>query len=552
MDNCDLRQIIYAQEKIVMKRIDENRDRITISWHRYEECGANKELCRKINDLYTLLIEQGCETAKDINDCILKNLTLTYNYSSETVDYAIPFRMGIEHSIYELEYYCKKIIFPLKESSNETVCNLVRSIENDLKKVQKRCKTYIFDEPFSLLFNPGDYYDICMDVPKIAAQAHCLDCYTASYFTIVFTENEDFCKMLVDSALNNVIHFFKPYNSSTAMDAYHLAKQLPRNFIRVLFCSYEQDTLRYSHLLSSLEYGDEREFVNLFHDSNFLLFREHYYFLYVALAYYKLYTQQSNVLPDMREYISTEYDYPYYSYSQEIRSIIADYLEKREGIDSNLIPEMSRVLSFNSFNKLDVDQEQSVEEDINQELKKQQVKKKDIVCFVAHAEINKRYDVTKLVEYLTTTNEFTDIIFVERGDKDEYDVKDCLKYFFYPYDETIRRKIQEKKFSPDFQLEWKGRHAVSLRCLVRLLLNANTEKWAEAEDVFDPAMDDRLSQEYVSLQDNKSPIWKPVTKVFSKNAIYNARIEKKASDKTIKANEKEIKEIINIVFACKK
>lgn len=83
-------------------------------------------------------------------------------------------------------------------------------------------------------------------------------------------------------------------------------------------------------------------------------------------------------------------------------------------------------------------------------------------------------------------------------------------------------------------------------------MNANTEKWAEAEDVFDPAMDDRLSQEYVSIQDNKSPIWKPVTEVFGKKAIYNARIDKEASDKTIKANEKEIKEIINIVFECKK
>ena len=43
-----------------------------------------------------------------------------------------------------------------------------------------------------------------------------------------------------------------------------------------------------------------------------------------------------------------------------------------------------------------------------------------------------------------------------------------------------------------------------------------------------------------------------MTEVFGKKAIYNAGIDKEASDKTIKANEKEIKEIINIVFACKK
>ena len=227
--------------------------------------------------------------------------------------------------------------------------------------------------------------------------------------------------------------------------------------------------------------------------------------------------------------------------------------------DDKQIPEMSRDLCdsnaqscANEADLISQIKEQTNKDDYKSLTGQKQLNNLKSVCYISHSEINKKYDVNKLVSYLTSTNEHTDIVFVEKDEKDEneYDEKDCLTYFFHPFDETIRRKISEKSFRPDFKLEWKGRHAVSLKCLVRLLLN--TKEWHKLEDVFDSTVEDRLSRENVSMQDDKSPIWKPVMKVFGKNAIYNAGIDKKSSQATIEKNEDEIKAIINIVLACKK
>ena len=175
---------------------------------------------------------------------------------------------------------------------------------------------------------------------------------------------------------------------------------------------------------------------------------------------------------------------------------------------------------------------------------------KDTTCYLSSDTIHKRFDVSKLVTLLTSKNEFTDKSYVELGEDNNQSLKDCLTYFFFPDDDIIKNKIENHEFNVKFKLRWKGRHAVSLKCLVRLL--SNTKEWKSVKDVYDENADDRLSRENVSMQDDKSPIWKPVTEVFGKKAISNAGIDEKASNKTIETNEREIKEIIKIVFECKK
>ena len=169
MENLDSRAVFSCLEKI-HKRIDDYCDRTTISWHRYKEVGENLELCGKIVDLYHLLLEQGNRTIADnISSQIICDFKIDVkNSNKDKFGYVIPYTMNIDSLIYILTFNCAEIIFPLKESSNETIRNLVISIENELNNIRKDCKEYIFEEPFSTKIDPNDYSDICQDVAPIA------------------------------------------------------------------------------------------------------------------------------------------------------------------------------------------------------------------------------------------------------------------------------------------------------------------------------------------------------------------------------------------------
>ena len=538
--------------EIVDQRLLEYRDRTTVAWYRYKECGANKGLCQKIFNLFKILVKQGNIIAKDIEKEIINNLN--YDFGEDNSDdsgYVIPFTVRIDNSIHELESKCTRIIFPLKESSDEIIRNLVLSIENELKHIRKDCKKYIFDEPFSTNINIDDYKDICIDTAPIAWEEYKIDYYTALFFCNVFTSNEEVCTKLVNTALKEIIDYFKPYEHASAMDAYHLAQQLPLNFVRAFFHFYEQDSLRYSQLISSLLYGDAQEFVKLFHETIFEQFKQHYYFLSLALDYFELFSKQSGKLPKVINYLSNEQEFP----ADYNSSIIADYMLGYLGdylqmtLFEEQIPEMPRYFGIDTPDACANGTISQNHEKTNKAgFNPLRSNNKESVCYISHGEINKKYDLKKLVRYLTSINEFIDKILVETVNS-EIKVEDCLTYFFYPFDENIRSKIREKSFYPDFRLKWGGRHLSSLKALIRLL--TNTKEDATVENVFDSSEGDRLSRDYVSLRDDKSRIWKPVEKVFGKT-VYNANINKKASPDTISKNESEIQAIIKIVFACKK
>ena len=553
MENLNA-EAVYIIFNEINHRLTEQYERTTIAWHRYKECGANKELYQKIYDLLTILKEQGNQIAEDISKEIITIFSFYFDPDDPDENgNVIPFTTEIDLSINKLKSECARIIFPLKESSNETIRNLVLSIENELIHIRKDCKKYIFDEPFSTSINLDDYHDICCDPPFVAWNEHRIDWYTAYYFMHVFISNEEICTKLVNKALEELIHYFKPFDCATAMDVYHLAQKLPLNFVRAYFHFYEQDTLRYSQLISSLLYDDAREFVKLFHETIFKQIKEHYYFLRLAFDYFELFSKRSGMIPRIKHYLSKDQGHPVHickEIGEHMVWYLGDYIEMTKQFKEQ-IPEIPRYISVeatdtsaNSIELISQIEEQTSKAGINPLL----LNNKESVCYISHGEINKKYDLKKLVRHLTSINESIDKILVETINS-ENKVEDCLTYFFYPFDESIRSKIREKSFNPDFRLEWGGRHLSSLKALIRLL--TNTKEDATVDNVFDRSEGDRLSRDHVSLRDDKSPIWKPVEKVFGKT-VYNANINKKASPDTISKNESEIQAIIKIVFACKK
>lgn len=399
-------------------------------------------------------------------------------------------------------------------------------------------------------------------IPGFAINVWNLDAYSALFFYNAFTVKEEICNKLIDLAITKTAKFIKPHDYIIALDVYNVVQRLPRTFIRSFFKIYETDPLHYSQLLSSLERGDEREFVNLFHEHYLVLLKEHYSFLRLALSYFDIFSLQSKTLPNMKEYLSNEYDFPYESYSNEMKYIVSECSNMIESFNDH-VPEITRVLEISNQSNSDNNEMKLVTQTTPQEetiirpesiLMKLEAEDNDIPSCISGNGIHKRFDVNKLVEYLTSTNKFTDKIFVEkRNISDGFDVKECLTYFFFPYDETIRRRIRENSFNTDFNLKWEGCHLSSLKCLIRLLFNK--KKDATAENVIDTSTSDFISREFVSKQDNKSPIWVPVRKVFGKDGkltVHSGIIAKTTSDETKKIIETEIRAIAKIVFDCKK
>ena len=70
MENLNA-EAVYIIFNEINHRLTEQYERTTIAWHRYKECGANKELYQKIYDLLTILKEQGNQIAEDISKEII-------------------------------------------------------------------------------------------------------------------------------------------------------------------------------------------------------------------------------------------------------------------------------------------------------------------------------------------------------------------------------------------------------------------------------------------------------------------------------------------------
>lgn len=171
-------------------------------------------------------------------------------------------------------------------------------------------------------------------------------------------------------------------------------------------------------------------------------------------------------------------------------------------------------------------------------------------CYVSIPGINKRFDLKKLVKYLTSKNELSDLVFVESVNNNEQDVEDCLTYFFDSYNDEIKNIIKEGTFNKEFKLKWNA-HAASLRLLIRLLLN--NKKGATVENVIDlnNKKSSYISDEYVDQLSNDSGIWPNVAYVFGydEDGIRTSTIK---DNRNKGMNIESLRTIAKIVFSCKK
>lgn len=552
MDNNQLDMSLDISGYIEEKYRD-NYFRTGVSMYRYDKKGSGRDLFQTILTLVNDILSM------DPLDKLNVLCSLKERFLNEDGIYEIPYdRETFKTDVELVKFLCKTHIMKFENwISDSDALMLIESVKKQSASLNQDLFDHIFVEPFSGTFDPKAYMEAEQiteaDFPPQAKKEWLLSLNTHLFFWLVLTSDDSM--ELVDRFFSFKGNFFKPCHPVIATDIYKIALQLPLDFIKALFYNFEHDAVRYSQIISSIEHKQEKEFLASFHECDIESFGNHYHsFLKLALAFFKVYSLESTILPIISEYIDSDSKYLAF-----LVSLVNDVLYK--SLETDIELPNTRILNMEDLMEkyrelLPVSSPAEVispNDVVKTEEKKPKGKKqvtKDTTCYLSSDTIHKRFDVSKLVTLLTSKNEFTDKSYVELGEDNTQSLKDCLTYFFFPDDDIIKNKIENHEFNVKFKLRWKGRHAVSLRCLVRLL--SNTKEWKSVEDVYDESEDDRLSRENVSMQDDKSPIWKPVTAVFGKKAIYNAGIDKKASTDTITKNETEIKEIISIVLACKK
>lgn len=151
----------------------------------------------------------------------------------------------------------------------------------------------------------------------------------------------------------------------------------------------------------------------------------------------------------------------------------------------------------------------------------------------------KSIDIDKLVTLLTDKDE--GFVTLVQCDSANVDVTTCLKHFLGLTSPT----------PISFILKWNGKGKVSLKFLIRLLLNKNNK--ATEKNVIDETKSDGISKIYVSTGQGQGRIWPSVCKVFNydnADSIMTARLGD--SDKAISENLEQLKAIAKIYFACRK
>jgi len=448
-------------------------------------------------------------------------------------------------------------IEPYKSSdvSNPKVRSLISSIGERIKIINERkdeLYSYVFEEPFEISFDPflymsndgimgykGDNIEELlknnMDIDDMAGDVlaeFLIDIRTCgTFFKILAEENIEICYEYIEATYGLIEQFVVPKKIIDASEVFRLSKYLPKTFCYSFF-TFCGSSKWASNLISSLNNDDQSSFISTFFEGEVDKFtRQYASILYLANEYNKL------ELPSLKKYID---------FDEDGVSISNDMLMKLKAIDAVQEIRSRNIHSKDSSNKT------FVSKPIINEINTPQKTKIEIErnCYVSIRFINKRFDLKKLVKYLTSKNELSDLVFVESVNNNEQDVEDCLTYFFDSYNDEIKNKIKEGTFNKEFKLKWNA-HAASLRLLIRLLLN--NKKGATVENVIDlnNKKSSYISDEYVDLLSNESGIWPNVAYVFGYD-------EDGIRTSTIKDNGKKgmniesLRTIAKIVFSCKK
>ena len=156
---------------------------------------------------------------------------------------------------------------------------------------------------------------------------------------------------------------------------------------------------------------------------------------------------------------------------------------------------------------------------------------------------SKNIDIDRLVYLLTNEDELNNyfsFVSLLESNSNNADVGKCLKHFF-----SAAMTVMT------FKLQWNGKSAVSLKFLIRLLVNRNIE--AREKDVIDETRKDGISKKYVSTGQGQGKIWPSVCKVFNydnADSIMTARLGD--SETARSENLEQLRTIAKIYFACKK
>ena len=144
------------------------------------------------------------------------------------------------------------------------------------------------------------------DFPPQAKENWLLNVNTNLFFWLALMTSKDSLE-LVNKAFSQIGDYFKPCNPVIATDVYRIALQLPIDFTKAFFNSFEPDAVRYSEIISSIESNQEKEFLACFHECDIESFGNHYYsFIKLALSFFMVYSGQSIALPHISDYI--DYD----------------------------------------------------------------------------------------------------------------------------------------------------------------------------------------------------------------------------------------------------
>lgn len=153
-------------------------------------------------------------------------------------------------------------------------------------------------------------------------------------------------------------------------------------------------------------------------------------------------------------------------------------------------------------------------------------------------------DIDKFIRLLTMEDELNENkqFITVLDSKDNVEVATCLKHF-----------LGSTSLTPlSFKLKWNGNSMVSLKFLIRLLVN--TKEDATEKNVIEKNHKkayDGIS-EHVSEWTGSGDLWTPVFNVFDgiTESILTARLGD--SDSAREKNLKQLQTIAHIYFACKK
>lgn len=152
-------------------------------------------------------------------------------------------------------------------------------------------------------------------------------------------------------------------------------------------------------------------------------------------------------------------------------------------------------------------------------------------------------DIDKLVRLLTEKHELNKnhVYITVLESKGDADVATCLKHF-----------LGNASTTPlSFRLKWNGNSKVSLKFLIRLLVNTNNE--ATVDDVIDKkSKSDGISKK-VSKWTGSGDLWTPVYNAFDgcTSSIFSIKLGDEGS-KARNLNIEQLETIAKIYFACKK